>query len=157
MRINNASNLTFESVSKTGRISEKARVDADRLLKMMDDSAKYSINPDKTSYTMEMYTSLNLGKKIKFINNRYFYPAGCKERMKENFPDFTIEIGNNRLDVNRETGNVIKYRTGIFTGLKRLISKAENAILDMACNFNNPDVVKKNTLGIRNYLRNKKV
>ena len=146
------SNLTFESTLKSYCISQAAKDNACKLLKMMDDGTTYSLNPDKSSYTVDVLASINIGKKAKFTSNHYILP-NAKMYQEGKYPDFTMQIGNKRLDVNCQTGEILRYETGLFTGLKTLISVTEHYISKMIDNFNNPDVLTKNTFSFQNNIQ----
>lgn len=146
MQINSVSNLNFES--KVYRISPQAQENAGILLKLMKTATVHKKNAFNSGWQSEILSSLSMADGINFSNARLFIhlPGNSVENKK--IPDFTLKMGNNTLNVNNETGEVITHKVGVFTSLSRVIKKAEKCISDLLDNFNDSDVVKKNTFSL---------
>lgn len=149
MKVNHISNINFES--KDYYISKQAREDAQKLLKEMKKSIKYEENSSHTSFSADILSSVTTGKKVKFTDIRYFIEPVNNAKVKNNIPDFTMQMGKNALIVNSNTGKILRFETGIFTSIKRVISKAEKYINYMLENFNNSEVVEQHRFKIAGF------
>ena len=161
MQINAVSNTNFQA--KDHYLSNQARVNAQKLLQKMNNNNKYKLNAEKTGWQADILSSLSTGKNVKFTDTRYFSQQEnnvqrnadtfrCYQQMdnvqkKTDVADFFMTIGKNQLMANSETGKILSYKTGIFTSLSRVISKAEKYIDFLLKNFENSNEVKQHRFG----------
>ena len=161
MQINAVSNTNFQA--KDHYLSNQARVNAQKLLQKMNNNNKYKLNAEKTGWQADILSSLSTGKNVKFTDVRYFMQQTdnvqrkadtfcCYQQMdnvpkKTDIADFFMTIGKNQLMANSETGKILGSKTGLFTSLSRVISKAEKYIDFFLENFENSDVVKQHRFG----------
>ncbi len=150
MQVNNVSSINFESAKKRF-ISQEMQANSQKLLEMMNNGTKYTENNHGTSFTSYILASLSMGKKVRFIDNR-FYLFPTEGKIKD-IPDCTLKIGKKFINFNSESGEIFKYETGTFTSLRSLLSKAEKYIDDLVTNFDKPEVVSKNRFGIKGFTK----
>ena len=139
------SKINFES--KEYYISGQARANAQKLLQMMNKNNKYILNAEKTGWQADILSSVSTKKDVKFTDARYFRQIADDARKNTEIADFLMTIGKNLLNVNVETGKILSYRTGGFTSLSRVISKAEKYIDFLLKNFENSNEVKQHRFG----------
>ena len=142
MQIGSISNINFESKYF---LSDDAKEGANALLIMMKKSTVHRKNSARSGWSTEILSSLNMDKNIKFTNARLFTRLTGNPELDKTIPDCSLKIGKNQLNINITTGEVVSHKTGFFTSMNNLIAKAESCIKKFLDNFNNPDIVKKNT------------
>ncbi len=111
----------------------------------MKKSTKYKQDGADNRWNSDILASISLGKKIKFSDYRIYIQS---KKIPEKACDCSLHIGKNIININSATGQITGYETGIFMGLSKLISKAEKYIKTFVDNFDNPNVVTKNTFSI---------
>lgn len=141
MQINQVSNVKFQA--KEYYISKQARENAQKLLQEMNKSTKYKENSAHTGWNADLLSTISTDKNVKFTDTRYFIQPIDKPQENIEMADFTIQIGKNYLSVNSTTGKILRHKTGMFTSLNRVISKAENYINYLLENFKDSKLVKK--------------
>ena len=150
MQISAPTSINFEA--KGYYISPKARANAETLLKMMKKNTSHKFNPISSEWHTEILSSLNMKDKIKFSNARLFTRSTTEQIENKTVPDCTLIIGKNILNINSETGQILSYKTGIFSSINGVIRKANKYINDFMDNFNNTNVVKRNTFKTGGYI-----
>lgn len=117
------------------------------LLKKMNNETVYKENSAKTNFTSKILASISIGDKIKFTDDRYYLSQVIED--KADYPyDCTLKMGKTVLNINSKTGEIVRNKKGPFTFWCSVYSAAEECINKLLNNYENPDVVKKSTLGI---------
>lgn len=129
-------------------LSPEGTENARMLLQLMNESTKYSFDAKKNGWQIDILSSLSEGKKAKFSDNRIYLSTEQNPKKNVKIPDCVFNIGKNKLLINSYTGEILSYEKGIFTRLKTLISISENYIAKFINNFDNAEIVTKNTFGI---------
>ena len=153
VKINSVSSISFEARNTLPRkiyVSSSSQGDIQNLLQKMKLCSKYSENAARTKWQSEELASVEIAGNVKFIDNSLFLQSSQK---CGKYPDCSVEMGNDRLDIDSTTGEVIGYRKGFFTGLRNFIIRAENGISAILSNFDNPEKVKKNTIPLCGYTK----
>ena len=145
MQVKSVSGVNFQA--KDYYLSNQARVNANKLLQMMNKNNKYKLNSKKTGWQVDILSSVSTGKNVRFTDTRYYLQNTDDIQKNANTTDFTMRIGKNWLNVNGKTGKILSFKTGVFTSLSRVISKAEKYIDFFLENFENSDVVKQHRFG----------
>ncbi len=149
MQVNPVININFSSKYY---ISNDARETANALLCRMKKDTVYKKDPKTSNRCTEILSTLSMGK-VQFKHTALYNPYAGNPKISKNFPDCTLKVGKNFLNINIQTGEVLSYKTGVFTSLRSLISKADKYMKELSDNFNNSDVVKKNTLITGGYIK----
>jgi hypothetical protein len=153
MKIQHVTNINFREYPEEGRkrfVTSEIKNGAQNLLKMMNHGTVYKENKERTSWESEILASIGLeDNKIKFVDNRmYVAPV---EKAIEDVTDCTLIIGKNRIQFNSTTGEVDSYKLSWLSTWRSVISKAETYIKTFQQFFDNPEIVTKNTFGIKGY------
>ena len=133
---------------KGNYLSPEGTENTQMLLRMMNENTKYSFDSKKNGWQIDILSSLSEGKKAKFSDNRIYLSTEHNPKKNVKIPDCILKIGKNKLLINSYTGEILSYEKGIFTRLKTLISISEHYIAKFINNFDNPEIVTKNTFGI---------
>ena len=129
-------------------LSPEGTVNTQMLLQLMNENTKYSFDAKKNSWQIDILSSLSEGKKAKFSDNRIYLSTDQNPKKNVKIPDCVFNIGKNKLLINSYTGEILSYEKGIFTRLKTLISISEHYIAKFINNFDNAEIVTKNTFAI---------
>ena len=148
MQINQVSNINFESTGKKF-VSQKTQANAQKLLKMMNSETKYSENPQGTSFTSDILASVSLGKKVRFVDNRFL--VAPTDKKIPNGPDTSLYIGKKFIIFNSISGEILRYKKGFFSTYRGFLSDVDKTISALAEYFNNSDVVRKNSFKIKGF------
>ena len=130
-------------------ISKQAAQNAKELLRRMNSETVYVENEAQTGWTSNILASLSYGKKIKFIDNR-MYKRPTENPEKHPF-DCTLEINGTTLNIDSETGLIVEHTKGIFKTWFTIYKQANNYIKMFLENFDNKEVVTKNSFAIAGY------
>ena len=149
MQVNPISYINFNSKYY---ISNDAKETANALLYRMKKDTVHKKDPKTSNWCTEILSTLSMGK-VQFTHTALYNPHTGNPKISKNFPDCTLKVGKNFLNINIKTGEVLSYNTGVFTSLSGLISKADKYMKDLLDNFNNPDIVKKNTFKTGGYIK----
>ena len=149
MQVSPISNINFSSKRY---ISDDAKEAAMVLLYRMKKDTVYKKNPKTSSWCTELLSTVSMGK-VKFTNAELFTPSVSSIEQSKKIPDCTLQIGKNFLNINSKTGEDLSYKASLFTTLGSLISKADKYLRDILDNFNNSDVVKRNTFVTGGYIK----
>ena len=156
MKVNKCDTLYFQGKTVPEEVKKKfinktMRSDARELLAKMNQGTKYYVNEAGTGFTSDILASVNLGSKIKFTDERYLLHE-IKDPKKA--PGFcSLQIGKNFLQMDSETGEILKYKKGIFKPWKTFLSQAGGYIKDLLINFDNKEIVQKNFFGISGFTK----
>ena len=130
-------------------ISKEAAQNAKELLRKMNSETIYEENAAHTTWTSNILASLSIGKKIKFIDSRMY--ARPTENPEKHPFDCTLKIGGTTLNIDSDTGLIVKYKKGIFKTWFTIYKQANNYIKMFLENFDNKEVVTKNSFGIAGF------
>ena len=116
------------------------------LLEKMNNGTKYVENEDKTSFTSNILASLNIGEKIKFSDDRLLLYKTTKPKEYPNL--CTLKMGKNKISMNSDSGEILRYDKSIFKTWSSLFKQAERYLKEFVESFDEPSIVKKNFFGI---------
>jgi len=151
MRIYSISNTKFtekEHKPKEFFISDSAAQNAQDLLYKMQAKQTYKENPSKTAWESVVLASLKMQDNTKFTDNRIYRTASSLEQ-NENISDCTLQLGDSFLNINSKTGKITAYKKHWYTSMRSLIAKAESYLQGFIKDFNNPNIVKQISFGIK--------
>lgn len=153
MKIQRITNINFREYSEEERkrfVTKETRSGAQNLLRMMNQETVYKENAERTSWESNILASIGLeNNKIKFIDNR-MYVAPVKKAI-ENVTDCTLIMGKSHIKFNSTTGEIDGYKLGWLSTWHGTISKAEKYIKAFQQFFDNPEIVTKNTFGVKGF------
>lgn len=153
MKIQPVTNINFREYSGEDRkrfVTPKTRSGAQNLLRLMNQGTVYKENAEGTSWESQILASIGLeNNKIKFIDNRM--QIAPVEKAIENITDCTLIMGKSHIKFNSTTGEINGYKLGWLSTWYGVISKAEKYIKIFQQFFDNPEVVTKNTFGVKGF------
>jgi len=117
-----------------------------KLLWQMNHQTVYQENKAGTSFVSTILASINMGNKYKLADNRFL--TAPTDSPAEFNCDCSLKMGSNHINVNSTTGEVISYDISFFKSWSSLLKEAENCIKTFIENFNNNEIVKKNSFSI---------
>ena len=154
MELSGIQNISFTSkapVEKKHFLSSSARQNAELLLWKMNHETEYIENKAGTGFTSYILSSVSLDNKHKFVDNRmYCAPTDKPQEFK---CDCSLYMGDNRIDINSTTGEIVKSNKGLFKTWRSLLNDAEDYIKEFIENFNDNRIVNKNKFGIKGYTK----
>lgn len=152
MKIQEVSNINFSSNAVKKRfVDENTRANVEKLLWNMNNQTIYKENSEKTTFLSNILASVSLDKKHKFIDNRMLIAP--TDAVPKGAYDCTVRLGNNILNINSTTGEIVSAEKGFFKTWNNLIQETGYFIKILLENFNDPKVVTKNRFSIKGYTK----
>ncbi len=151
MNINNIQQHNF--YGKNMLMPESAKNNLQKLLYRMNHDTKYNENSAGTTFTSNILSSVNIQyDKAVFSDCRYLYrPTDKIIRCKS--PDCAIQMGKNIVHMNSSTGEVFPINKSLFKSWKKVLNDAYNYIKIAIENYDNIDIIAKNSFSIRGFTK----
>ena len=150
MQVNNVSKTNFQGqVNKKYILIPAAQQNIKKLLWEMNHSTVYRENAAKTSWISKILAAVSIGDNIKFSDLRnYKRPIDNPQEFKY---DCSLSIGSTLLYINSSSGEIVHAKKSFFKPWKKVLKDTKHCLQTFIDNFNNPNIVTKNSFEIGGY------
>ena len=145
MKIQSTQQNQINFNSKVRFIPKNMHSDLKILLTKMNEDLTFT-KIDDCNFDANVVKRISIPNKISFEDERNLTKKVDDQEQLQSFSK--LNVGNNRLEIDNETGEIIDYKTPYYKPWFLTIREAAKGIKSLIDSYNNPNLVQKNRLNL---------